>query len=471
MIRSSIRAFHYTYDIFTKVIYIALMFFCFYGMFLLDNPVLTEEMLRVSRVSVILISTFLLVEYILIKAYGGYKIGLRQTREIVLSMCLAVTITDVFAYVQLCVMNKAIVSFWLLLAAIAAQYIITVIHTKLSNWTYFKVFPPKSMLVIYGDEGDMQLVMRKLRKYQNRFRVKKVMRYDEPMLHRSIRAHSSVMLVNVPNEKKEYIIEYCYKREKQVYYVPSFSNILVNTAEYEQIDDITVFHNKHRSLSIEQKIVKRIFDLVVSGVGIILSSPIMLAEAIAIKCEDGGPVFFLQERETINEKKFKVIKFRTMIVDAEKNNEAILASENDPRITKVGAFLRKTRIDELPQLFNVFAGSMSIVGPRPERESIAKEYYKDLPEFAYRLRVKAGLTGYAQIQGKYNTTPKDKLVMDLLYIENYSLGLDFKIALQTLTVFLLPEKSEGFDDDDKVVFIDDSAIDIVNKNNRNEKSE
>lgn len=471
MIKSSVRAFQYSYEVLVKLIYIALMFISFYGMFLFDNPVLREEMTRVSRISVILTSTFLLVEYIIIKGYGGYSIGRKQTREIVLSMCIAVTITDFFAYIQLCVMNKAVVKISLLIAAIALQYVLTVIHTKLSNMVYFKLAPPKKTLVIYGNEADMKLITSKLGKYQNRFKINKIMRYDAPKLHRSIREHSSVLLVSLPNENKEYIIEYCYKREKQVYYVPSFSNILVNTAEYEQIDDITVFHNKHRSLSIEQKIAKRLFDIIVSGIGIILSSPIMLIEAIAIKLEDGGPIFFLQERETINERTFKVIKFRTMIVDAEKENEAILASEKDPRITKVGSILRKTRLDELPQLFNVFFGSMSIVGPRPERESIAKEYYKDLPEFAYRLRVKAGLTGYAQIQGKYNTTPKDKLVMDLLYIENYSLGLDFKIALQTLTVFLLPEKTEGFDESDKVVFIDDSAIDIINERDESNKNE
>ena len=459
---NSINKFNTSVGFLVRVLYVVLMFFTFYAYYLFEDDVLRDELTRVSRISVILLSTFMVVIIILIKAYGGYDIGGKRTRETVLSMCLSVTLTDIITYIQLCVMYKKVVSILLLIMAVCTQYLITALMTKTANVVHFACNPPQTLLIIYGDESKKDMVCHKLKRYQNRFRIKKIMRYDEAEMHRSIRANSAVMLVDVPPERQEYIIGYCYKREKKVYYLPNLADILINNAHHELIDDISFFRNEHRNLTVEQRFVKRVFDIIVSLTGIIISAPIMLIEAIAVKCEDGGKILYRQERETINGKKFKVWKFRTMIENAEKGNQAVLASENDPRITKVGAFLRKTRLDELPQLFNVLAGYMSIVGPRPERESIAQEYYKDLPEFQYRLRVKAGLTGLAQIVGKYNTTPKDKLVLDLIYIENYSLRFDFKIVLQTLTVFLLPEKSEGFANNDKVVFIDDSAIDMLN---------
>ena len=154
----------------------------------------------------------------------------------------------------------------------------------------------------------------------------------------------------------------------------------------------------------------------------------------------------LQKRLTIDGRVFEVYKFRSMIVDAEKDGVARLASKNDNRITPIGKFIRAVRLDELPQLLNILKGDMSIVGPRPERPEIAKEYEKTMPEFAYRLKVKAGLTGYAQILGKYNTTPRDKLLLDMMYIEKYSLFLDIKLMLMTIKILFMSESTEGIDE-------------------------
>jgi len=165
--------------------------------------------------------------------------------------------------------------------------------------------------------------------------------------------------------------------------------------------------------------------------------------AIAIKLEDGGPVFYKQKRMTTGGREFDILKFRSMIVDAEKYAGAVLAAQDDPRITKVGKVIRATRLDEIPQILNILKGDMSIVGPRPERKVIAEEYYRDIPEFAYRLKVPSGLTGYAQIYGKYNTTAYDKLRFDLMYIENYSLLLDIKLILMTLRIIFSKESTEG----------------------------
>ena len=201
---------------------------------------------------------------------------------------------------------------------------------------------------------------------------------------------------------------------------------------------------RNRGLTIEQRFVKRTMDLVLSAIAIVISSPFMLLIAAAIKAYDKGPVFYMQERLTRDGEKFQIIKFRSMRMDSEQDG-AQLAKKNDSRITPVGRILRRTHFDELPQIFNIFKGEMSFVGPRPERESIAKEYEEVIPEFSFRLKVKAGLTGYAQIYGKYNTTPYDKLKLDLTYIEGYSVWLDIKLMLMTFKIIFQKENTEGID--------------------------
>ena len=196
-----------------------------------------------------------------------------------------------------------------------------------------------------------------------------------------------------------------------------------------------------------EAIIKRLIDILGSLVLLIIASPVMLITALAIKLNDGGDILFKQKRLGLNGREFMVYKFRSMIMDAEKNTGAILAKNNDDRITKVGKFIRMTRIDELPQLINILKGEMTFVGPRPERPEMYEEIVKEIPEFRYRLMVKAGLTGYAQIYGKYNTTRRDKLLLDIYYIENYSIITDLKLMILTLKVCLMPESSEGVKDD------------------------
>lgn len=202
---------------------------------------------------------------------------------------------------------------------------------------------------------------------------------------------------------------------------------------------------KNEGLSIEQVIVKRSIDIIFSFVGILLTSPVLLVIALLIKLYDRVPIFYRQIRYTQNMKTFKILKFRSMVVDAEKNG-AKLTTVNDERITPIGKILRKTHIDEFPQFFNILKGDMSLVGPRAERIENVHFYSSLMPEFCYRMKVKAGLTGYAQIYGKYNTVFTDKLKMDLDYIENFSVLLDIKILLATIKVFFIKDNTEGFDD-------------------------
>lgn len=434
-----IKGFQKSLFVFIKVALVLILFAIFYVFFLGES----EELRRsINRVSAIVSSTYLLVCYIMIRVYGGFAIGRKRTKEIVLSMVLAVGMTDLFTYAQLCIMEKRVMPPQILLGVLVVHVFAVLVLTKVSNDLYYAMNPPKNLLIIHDNPEMLLRFSKKLKSYLNQFKIEKIMRYDEEQLHRSIRAAQSVMLIDVPGEAKEYICEYCYKRGKEVYFTPGMADIVINNAEHELIDDISMFSYRSEGLTLEERMVKRSFDLLLSLIATIITAPVMLIEALAIKLEDGGPVFYRQERTTLGGKPFDVLKFRTMIVDAERNG-AVLAAKNDSRITKVGAFLRKTRLDELPQLLNILKGDMSIVGPRPERKIIADEYEKDLPEFGYRLRVKAGLTGLAQILGKYNTTPRDKLVLDLLYIEKYSLKLDLKIMFQTVVVVLTPERTEG----------------------------
>ena len=220
---------------------------------------------------------------------------------------------------------------------------------------------------------------------------------------------------------------------------------MLRGAKNNTLFDTPLLMVKGTGLTPMQRIIKRAMDLVLCGIAMIPAAPVMLIIAAAIKIEDGGPVFYKQKRMTRGGREFEILKFRSMIVDAEKYAGAVLASEDDPRITKVGKVIRAARLDELPQLINILKGDMSIVGPRPERKCLADEISKEIPEFCYRLKVRGGLTGYAQIYGKYNTSAYDKLRLDMMYIENYSPLLDIRLIILTLRIIFSKDSTEGID--------------------------
>ena len=219
----------------------------------------------------------------------------------------------------------------------------------------------------------------------------------------------------------------------------------MKSSEQLNVFDTPIFLIREYELTVEQRFIKRMIDIICSLILLIVASPFMLITAIAVKAYDGGPVLYKQVRCTRGEREFHILKFRSMRVDAEKDGVARLAAKNDSRITPVGKFIRKVRLDELPQLFNILKGDMSFIGPRPERPEIIAQYKEDMPEFVFRMKVKAGLAGYAQVYGKYNTTPYDKLKLDLTYIENYTVWLDIKLMLLTLKILFVPESTEGVD--------------------------
>ena len=248
---------------------------------------------------------------------------------------------------------------------------------------------------------------------------------------------------SIGNTDKLDIINYCSEKNKTIYLIPSLYEISLVDFKVSQVDDLLIFKLEDMGLTYEQRIIKRILDIIISSIGLIITSPLIIIISIIIKLYDGGSIFFKQERVTENNKIFNLYKLRTMVEDAERHTGPVLATEKDKRITPLGRFLRASRIDELPQLFNVLKGDMSIVGPRPERPFFVEQFNEEIDGFKYRIFVKAGITGLAQILGNYSTDPKTKARYDLLYIKNYSLLSDIKIIFNTIKILFLKNSSKG----------------------------
>jgi exopolysaccharide biosynthesis polyprenyl glycosylphosphotransferase len=302
------------------------------------------------------------------------------------------------------------------------------------------------MVMVYGTEDALTLKF-KMDTRMDKYRVNKLIPAEAGLktICKTIVDYDAVIIVDVRAELRNDILKFCYQNGIRTYLSPKITDIIMRGATKITLFDTPLMLIRSKGLTLSQRTFKRLFDILLSLLAMVVAAPIMLITALAIKIEDGGPVFYKQKRVTINGKVFEILKFRSMIVDAEKDGNIRPAVDRDPRITRVGNVIRAIRVDELPQILNILKGDMSIVGPRPERVENVQEYTKDFPEFAFRLKVKGGLTGYAQIYGKYNTSAYDKLRLDMEYIENYSLMLDIKLVLTTLRILMSKESTEGFD--------------------------
>jgi len=293
--------------------------------------------------------------------------------------------------------------------------------------------------------------MEKLLLREDKYRLDKILSgsRDFDTLCRELDGCEAAVLADLEETLRTRLLKYCYGKGIRVYVVPEVTDLMLRFGKTVTAFDTPMVLIRGSGLTLRQRLSKRALDLVLVLTALIPAAPVMALVALAIRLEDGGPVFYRQKRMTQNGREFAILKFRSMIPNAEKVSGAVLASQNDPRITRVGRFIRATRLDELPQLLNILKGDMSIVGPRPERREIADRYRQELPEFDYRLKVPGGLTGYAQIYGKYNTTPADKLRLDLIYIENYSLMLDIRLMLLTLRILFTKESTQGVKEEAK----------------------
>ena len=321
------------------------------------------------------------------------------------------------------------------------------VFNLICNWFYRRVFPPREMLLVYG-ERSIEDILQKFASRKDKYHIAKCINIREGMKaveKEAVKGYGAVVLWDIATEDRNRLLKFCYGQSIRVYMMPKIPDVLVKGSDQLHLFDTPILLIREYALTVEQRLAKRLIDVICALILVVITSPVMLITAICIKCYDGGPVLYRQVRCTIGGREFKIMKFRSMRVDAEKDGVARLAARNDSRITPVGKFIRAVRIDELPQLFNILAGDMSFIGPRPERPEIIRQYVEDMPEFVYRMKVKAGLAGYAQVYGKYNTTPYDKLKLDLSYIENYSVWLDIKLMLLTLKILVKAESTEGVD--------------------------
>ena len=425
--------------------FMTILFVAVFAVFVLGWKIGYPQVDFYNKGNYLLLLVYGILLFVFTNIYGGFKLGVSRKGELIYSNCIGALMANILMYLQLSLIAQELLSFAPIIVATLIQVIVITLGCYINNKIYFTVHPVRDVVAICSNkEMDLELV-RKMSCIQERYKIEAVVSDDMPLekIKRVIDDYSSVLLCDIDYEVKKQLINYCYKTGTRLYILPDVEDIVVSNAHHTQIFDTPVFLCKNRGLTPEQEIVKRSIDILASGLGLILASPFMLIVAAAIKLEDRGPIFFKQQRVTKGNEPFYVLKFRSMIVDAEKDGVARLATKGDSRITKVGKIIRMTRLDELPQLINILKGEMSLVGPRPERPEIMADYMKDWPEVEYRTKVKAGLTGLAQVKGKYNTTPQDKLLFDLLYIERYSLWLDVKLILMTLKIMFMKESTEG----------------------------
>ena len=390
---------------------------------------------------------YLIFMLLFLYIYGGLKMGYMKKGNTIYSQALSGICANVLIYLVIVLLYRHVAPVLPLLILTIAEIVMISILSLAFDFIYNKFFPPRRMLLIYNTP-ETEHLFSKMQSRKDKFYIAETCSIQEGIdkIKNKIPEYEGVIISDVHSNERNQILKLCYELSIRVYLTPKISDILIRSSEMLHLFDTPLLLSRNYGLTIDQRFLKRTLDIVISSVALLVASPFMLIAALAIKLYDRGPVLFKQKRYTINRKEFYVYKFRSMIVDAEKDGVARLASKNDSRITPIGSILRKTRLDELPQLFNVLKGDMSLVGPRPERPEIAVEYEKELPEFAFRLKVKAGLTGYAQIYGKYNTTPYDKLKLDLMYIQNYSFISDIKLLIVTFKIMFMKESTEGVEE-------------------------
>ncbi len=397
------------------------------------------------RGNYVVIGLYALISFFFMKAFGCFQIGKIKTGEIIFTQILSTLCVNAVTHLQLCLIGvwRLTENLAPILYMTAADIVLVILWAIFVTWVFAKLYPPRAILMIYGEREAVNL-LRKMKIREDKYDVRESVscNVDWDILTAKIDQYGAVLMADISSDIRNKILKYCFNNHIRCYAVPKISDIMIMSAEKIQISDTALLLFRNQGLSAGQRCIKRIFDIVVGVIAVIIASPVMLVIGIAIKVYDGGPVFFIQDRLTRNGEVFRIYKFRSMRVQGADEKKSI-TKKNDDRITPVGHVIRKLHLDELPQVFNIIKGDMSFVGPRPEWTATTDLYSQHLPEFLFRLKVKAGLTGYAQVYGKYNTTPYDKLMLDLTYIEKYSFWLDIKLMLLTVKTLFQKENTEG----------------------------
>ena len=392
------------------------------------------------------IGVYALILFLLMHLYGGFKIGYLRLMDVLYSQILSLLCANVVAYIQVVLISRKYLSSVPLLKMTVVQIAVILLWVFICKLIYAALYPPRQMLLVCYDREPDDMI-EKMSSRQDKYEICDIADLNEETLDsvcEIVKDYEAVLIYDIPAYERNIILKRCFTESVRTYVTPKISDILLRGADNIHLFDTPLYLSRNQGLSADQLMFKRLLDLVVCLPVSVLLMPLFLIIALLIKVYDGGPVLYKQPRLTVNGKVFNIYKFRSMCMDSEKGG-AQLAKKNDDRITPVGRVLRALHFDEFPQLINIIKGDMSLVGPRPERPEIAAQYKKIIPEFDFRLKVKAGLTGYAQVYGKYNTTPYDKLKLDLTYIENYSFWLDIKLMFLTFKILFQKENTEGID--------------------------
>ncbi len=402
----------------------------------------------------VLMGVYFVLDLVIIHLCEGFKIGILKISDVLFSQWIATTIVNIITYLQLSLMANRMIAPKNMVYVTLADYVIIGVLVYIFFAIYDRHSRASKLLMVYGVKESVGLKL-KMDTRADSYNVKKIVSIEEGMdaIIEQLKEFDGIVISDVSAEQRNDLLKYCYMHGVETYITPKISDVIIAGGEDIHQFDTPLTMINTTGLSIEQRAVKRFFDVVLCVIASVVLSPLMLIVALAIKLEDHGPVFYKQARVTRDGKIFDILKFRSMVEDAEQRP----ATDDDDRITKVGHFIRATRIDELPQLFNIIKGDMSIVGPRPERTEHVEKYTAAIPEFEFRSKVKGGLTGFAQIYGKYNTSAYDKIKLDLMYIENYSFLLDVKLILMTIRILFKKESTEGFD---KVASVDEILASI-----------
>lgn len=392
----------------------------------------------------VLIGIYCLLITLFFKAYGGFKLGYLKKTDMLFSQLISMFCVNAVTFFMISLIGRHFMDAVPLILLTFVDFGFISIWTAITGKLYFIIYPPRKLIILYGSRQAAALVMKMSQRVDKYMICESVSITEESAkIKEQLLKYEGVIICDIPAEMRNDYIKFCFEKSIRAYIAPKISDIIIRGADDIRLFDTPLLLCRNYGLDFEQRFIKRAFDIIFSLIAVIPALPFMAASAIAVKLYDGGPVIYKQKRLTEEGREFYVYKFRSMIVDAEKDGKPKLASDEDSRITPVGKVLRKFRLDELPQIFNILKGDMSVVGPRPERPELTEEYKKQMPEFEYRLKVKAGLTGYAQVTGVYDTSPYDKLKMDLMYIENYSIRLDIQIILMTLKTMLFPGKTNA----------------------------
>ena len=379
--------------------------------------------------SVGIVALYTAIMIYLIRIYCGFDVENCRISALVYSQCLSIVIANIVIGILLLFLTRTSFLVWPLFGLSFIQAVISAVWCWGMNKFYFSITSPKRTVIFYHHLSELEKI-KHIPFFSKKYHI--IEAIESPDNYQAAIEHLNnvdVIFVSMDATSRNGVVKYCLNQNILCYIIPKVGDMIMEGAQHMQMFGLPVMRVRRATQMPEYAVAKRAFDIFASIAGLLILSPLFLLTALVVKLYDRGPVFYRQIRLTKGAKEFSIIKFRSMRVDAEKDGVARLAQEHDDRITPVGRIIRACRIDELPQLLNILIGDMSFVGPRPERPEIARKYCEMNSAFNLRLQVKAGLTGYAQIYGRYNTEPYDKCRLGLMYIDKIFAIEDLRMIL------------------------------------------